>query len=136
MANKGKSSWFTKLVGKSQPENGGKFEAWQLKTGSSQFSFEKEKLDELLQKVDENQEEFMIVDPPAPVGDCNFIQLCPDINGIGFHLEVSLRKRDGGSLLLGKDALSTDQVREMILDFVERHAIPDTCGWEEIGTFE
>ncbi len=112
-------------------------QGWKLTTDrDNDMPFSSENLQGQLEDLLEERIEFVIVDPPAPVEECNFLQFCADNQNGGIHLEVSLKNKEGKSILLGKDALSEKQVLEMVESFAYDGKIPDVKGWENLGTFQ
>ncbi len=100
--------------------------------------FSMEILEKQMERLMDNEIEFVIVEPPDPVENCNFLQFCPDSDGKNgaIHLEASLRRKSGGSTLWGKDDLTGEQVLEIIRDFAYDEKAPNVTDWESIGVFE
>lgn len=95
-----------------------------------------ENIREALLKVASEEVEFLVVEAPKTIANCNFIQACLDVDDL-YHIEVSLKKEEEpGSLLYYRDGYKFEETLKIFKAFVEKGKVVSAKGWDLLGEFE
>ena len=90
-------------------------------------------IDQAIVDIGRKREEFLVLAPSEPVRGIRFMQVCPDTNGIYFHVEASFGEKNeqGRPKLLGRDRLMSWEARNICMAFYLGEEIPMT-DWSEV----
>ena len=90
-------------------------------------------IDQAIVDIGRKREEFLVLAPSEPVRGISFMQVCPDTNGIYFHVEASFGEKNeqGRPKLLGRDRLMSWEARNICMAFYLGEEIPMT-DWSEV----
>ena len=121
---------FLKNLLRNNEEKSDIYEGWMLETEDWQTSdaVTFHEIRRIAEAIGKKKKEHLIVQGPAAIRGCNYMQFCLDRAGT-YHFEVCMKKMDGFTLY-GRDGFRQEEVLTMIREFLDHAVIPELGGWE------